>query len=104
MAVQDDEVALCNHALELDPLAWVLGGHPFEVRNESLLAVTNMRVVLNVRVACVSLDSFARFGLVEHEVVERSNRFLVLGLSVTDGLRAALHLRGAYVHGRHPQR
>ena len=56
VAVKDDKVAFCNDALEIDPLAGILGRHPLEVLDEGLLAVTNMRVVLGVGIAPVALD------------------------------------------------
>jgi hypothetical protein len=50
VAVEDRKVALGYSALELDPLCGVLGGHALEVVDEGLLAVRDVRVVLDVDV------------------------------------------------------
>jgi hypothetical protein len=57
----------------VDVLARVLPGHAFEVFDERLLAVSDVRVVLPVLVACVALDGRAWAALVEHQVVERDH-------------------------------
>ena len=62
VAVQDDEVALGDHPLELDSLARVLRRHPLEVVDERLLAVADLRVVLDVLGTGVALDGLARVG------------------------------------------
>ena len=69
-AVQDDAVALGESPLELDPLAGIADCHPLEVVLEGLLAVPDVRIVLDVVVARVLRDGFCGPALVEHEVVE----------------------------------
>src|SRR5215218_3195876 len=75
--MQDDEVALGDRALELDALPRVLRSHPVEVVDERLLAVADVRIVLDIPVAGVALDRLCRPAFVEHEVVERDYRRLV---------------------------
>src|SRR3954471_24705172 len=45
-AVQPHVVSFGDHPLELDALSRILGRHPSEVVNESLLPVANPRIVL----------------------------------------------------------
>ena len=75
--MQHDVVALRDDALELDALTGVLSGHPLEVVDERLLAVADVRVVLDVDVARVPVHRFGGPGCVEHEVVEGRNCRLV---------------------------
>jgi mRNA-degrading endonuclease toxin of MazEF toxin-antitoxin module len=65
VTVQDHIVALAECALELDALARVLGCHAFEVIDEGLLAITDMRVVLDVGRAGVPGDGLSRTRLVK---------------------------------------
>jgi hypothetical protein len=46
--VQDDELTIGQHPPKLDALPRVLPRHPFEVRNERVLAVGDHRIVLGV--------------------------------------------------------
>ncbi len=79
MTMQDDVVALGDHALEVDALARVLLGHPLEVRDERLLAIGHVGIVLDVDIAHVLFDSFSGSALVEHQVVEgRDGRLVAL--------------------------
>src|SRR5512145_596913 len=71
MAVQDDVLALSDGADELHVLAGILSRHALEVVDERLLAIADVRVVLDVRVARVHLEGLRGLALVEHEVVER---------------------------------
>jgi hypothetical protein len=64
-------------------LAWVFCSHPFEILDERFLTVRNVRVVLDVLVACVQFDGFARFTLIAHQVVEDLRRAFVAIRSVT---------------------
>src|SRR5688572_14462342 len=78
VAVEGHEVAVGQRSLELHPLAGILERHPLEVRDERLLSVLDVRVVLDVVVADVALDRLCRAGPVEHEVVERLGVLRVL--------------------------
>lgn len=82
MAVQHYVVALGDHLHELYLLAGVLARHLLKVRDEPVLAVGHMRVVLGVRSPNVPLHGLAGLALVEHQVVERRDGSLVLLQSV----------------------
>ncbi len=56
VAVEHDEVALGDDPLELLALAWILARHAFEVVDEGLLRVPDVRVVLDADVAREPLD------------------------------------------------
>ena len=71
IAMQNDVVALREHALELDALAGVFLRHAREVVDECLLSVANVRIVLDVLISHVLLDGLSRFALIEHQVIER---------------------------------
>lgn len=77
MTMQDDMIALAKDALEMHALSGVLASHPLEVLNESVLAVCDVRVVLNVDVPDVPFDGLPWPAMVEHQVVEGSNGSLV---------------------------
>jgi hypothetical protein len=49
--MQDDVAPFGDRALEVDALARVLLGHPLEVRDECLLAIGHMGIVLDVAIA-----------------------------------------------------
>ncbi len=70
MAVQNHVVAFGDHAFEMRDLAGIFGGHPFEVIYERLLAIGDMRIVLNVDIAHELLDRAPRLTSIEHPVVE----------------------------------
>src|SRR5262249_20058381 len=76
-AVQHHEIALRNHAHELDVLAGIVLGRLLEVSDESLLAVADARIVLDIVCAHIALDGFARPRLIEHQVVELGHGALV---------------------------
>ena len=48
VAVKHDVVAFDDGAFHFHSLAGVLGGHAFEIFNKPVLAVADMRIVLNV--------------------------------------------------------
>ena len=48
-AVQDNVVALRNHALELDGFTGIATGRFLEIGYEPILAVSNTRIVLDAR-------------------------------------------------------
>ncbi len=73
VAMQDDEVAFRDRALEVNALAGILPRHPLEVRDEGGLAVGDVRVVLDIVVARIAADGLRRLALVEHQVVERDD-------------------------------
>ena len=77
VAMEDDEVAFGDRTLELDALARILARHLLEVVDERLLAVGDVRVVLDVLGARVALDRLARTAVVEHQLVERPGVALV---------------------------
>jgi hypothetical protein len=80
VAVEDGEVALCHGPDELDALAGILGGHPLEVVDEGLLAIRDVRIVLDVLVPDVALDGLSGAALVEHQVIElHRQRLQVVG-------------------------
>jgi hypothetical protein len=58
--VEDDELSLSENPPELDALAGILAGHPFEVFDECFLAVRDRRIVLGVRRSNVSANGFRR--------------------------------------------
>jgi hypothetical protein len=55
-----------DNSSELDMLARVLPRHTLEVFNESLFAVSDPWVVLDVYIASISLDRISRLALIEH--------------------------------------
>lgn len=77
VAVQHHIVALSDRPHELYLLAGVLACHPLKVRDEPVLAVGHVRVVLGVRSPNVPLHGLAGLALVEHQVVERHDSSLV---------------------------
>jgi hypothetical protein len=83
ITMQDHIVSFCYHPLEVNTLTWVLFCHSLKIFNESLLAVSHRRVVLNVNLSKISLDRFGRVVLIEHQVIECSRSFcsVQVGLS-----------------------
>src|SRR6267142_3751819 len=77
MAMQNHVVAFGENSFEVHMLARVLLRHPLEVRNEGFLAIRDVRIVLPVYSARVSLDRLSRLASVEHEVVKLFHRALV---------------------------
>jgi hypothetical protein len=82
VTVQDHIVALAECALELDALARVLGCHAFEVIDEGLLAITDMRVVLDVGRAGVRGDGLSRMRLVKRPFQRCDSRVLTRQLDI----------------------
>ena len=78
VAVENDIVAFGDDALERDVLARVFARHSFEVIDEGLFSVADVRVVLDVDVAGVALDGFAGAAVIEHERIEALRVLLVL--------------------------
>ena len=68
--MQDDVVPLREYSLEVNALARVFPRHLVEVRDERLLAVRHLWVVLDVAVAPVLLHRLRGLALVERQVVE----------------------------------
>jgi hypothetical protein len=68
--MQDDVLALGDSALEVDALTGILLRHPRKIGDESFLAISYGRVVLNVYIPDVPFNSFGRLTLVEHESIE----------------------------------
>ena len=83
VAVEDNVVALGDHAFEVYALARVVLRHPSEVGNKRLLAVRCGGVVLNVNIANIPCNCLPGLSLVEHQVVKRHHVLLVLLLSIS---------------------
>jgi hypothetical protein len=66
VAVQDHIFLFSDNSSELDTFARVLPRHTLEVFNESLFAVSDGWVVLNVYIASIALDRIGRLALIEH--------------------------------------
>ena len=49
VAMQNNEIVLCDRPFELNALAGVVRGHALEVLDERLLSIAHLRVVLGVR-------------------------------------------------------
>ena len=71
VAVQDNMLPLCKGSLEGHTLTGIVGGHASEVIDERVLAVSDMRIVLDIDRSDIALDRFARPALVEHHVIKR---------------------------------
>jgi hypothetical protein len=86
-AVQDHQVVLGDDTPELHALAGIVARHAGEILDEPLLAVGDVRIVLDVLVADVAGDRLARRALIEHQIVERHRVPLVaLKLAGHDGV------------------
>lgn len=70
MAVENDVVPFCKRPFNLNMLPWILRSHTLEVIDKCLLAVANLRIVLDVFGTGVVFDRFGWAALVEHHVVE----------------------------------
>jgi len=70
MTVKYDKIVLRDRTLERDFLVGKFICHSFEIVDECLLAIRDLRIVLDVSVASILLNRFARFSLVEHHVVK----------------------------------
>ena len=82
MAMQHHVITFRHRANEMGNLARVRVAHPLEILNEGLLAVGNMRVVLDVLVTDVSFYGLTRLALIEHQVVEGLRiSFVLLGIA-----------------------
>ena len=77
MAVQYDKVALGNSSDNFHMFARILPCHTFEILNEGLNSIADIRVVLNVRVANKALYCLTRPALVKHECIELFRRSLI---------------------------
>lgn len=77
-AIQDDEVSLSNHPLEVRAFTRVFLGHPREVLNECILTVSHCRVMLNIYFSRVFLDSLSRPTLIKHQIIESHRILFVL--------------------------
>ena len=87
IAVQHNECAVREHPSKLDALAGIFLGHPGEVVNEGILAISHHRVVLRVGGTDESLDCLRWLGPVEHQVVEVGDlTFVALGVVLTANL------------------
>lgn len=93
VAVQDHETAFGHRPLEEDLLAWELLCHSLEVLDEGFLAVSDVRVVLGVRIPGVAFHRLSRLALIEHEVVERDRVLAVLLRRRCHGVRVPLASR-----------
>jgi hypothetical protein len=77
-AMQHDVIALGDDSFELNTLSGIVLPHPREVFDESVLAVRDGGVVLDVDVASLFLDGFVWAALVKHQVVKSGDGGLVL--------------------------
>jgi hypothetical protein len=77
ITMQDHIVSFGNHPLKLDTLAWIVLCHLREVRDESLLAISNRGIMLEIGLSCVSLDCLGGLTLIEHQIIELRHRLLV---------------------------
>ena len=64
VAMKDDEITLRKCALEVRFFAGVVARQPFEIFNKCFFAASNMRVVLDINIARIRLNGFARLTLV----------------------------------------
>jgi hypothetical protein len=71
--VQHHEFTLGDDALELNVFARMRCRHLVEIVDETLGNVGHVRVVLDVGVAHMPFDRFARLALIEHHVAERKD-------------------------------
>ena len=78
VALEDDEVALLDRPLELNPLAGEIAAMRSKYSISGSATVASEGFVLAVRVADVSLHRFAGPRIVEQQVIERNRRPLVL--------------------------
>jgi len=76
--VKNHVISFREYPHEMDALAGVLLRHTLEVANKPLLTVFYHWIVLNVGIANMPFDSCGGAALVEHQVVESLNRFLIL--------------------------
>ncbi len=70
MAVEHDEISLCDRTHELHSSSRMVPSHALEILDERVLAVTDVAVVLDVSLPHVPLDGCGRTALVEHQVVD----------------------------------
>src|SRR4029079_12836922 len=77
VAMQNHKVAFGDRPFKLYPLARILACHTNEVFDESVLAVRNHWIVLNVGRAGISFESFSGLALVKHQVIKGGNSFFV---------------------------
>jgi hypothetical protein len=75
--VKNHVIAFREYPNEMDALPGVLLRHTLEVANKPLLAVFHHWIVLNVGIANMPFDGFSGTALVEHQLVESLNRFLI---------------------------
>ena len=60
VTMQHDKAVLRDHAPEMHALARILLGHPLEVRDERLLTIGHLWIVLGVDITDVLLDGLGR--------------------------------------------
>jgi hypothetical protein len=77
----------------VNPLRRVFRSDSGEVLDEGLFLVGRGGVVLDVDVTDVPLDGLGRLALIEHQVVERHHRLLVLVQAI--GHASQLHGKGS---------
>jgi len=65
-----DEITFGNDTFELDALTWIVSRHPLEVLDKRFLPVSDMWIVLNVRIANEPFYCLSRSAAIEHQVVE----------------------------------
>ena len=78
VAVKYHEIGFCDGSHELNPFPWVFRGQSFEILDERLLPISDLWIVLDVNLAGIFLDCFARPALIKHQVVERKRVPFVL--------------------------
>lgn len=78
VTMQDDVMALREHPSKLNTLGRILQRHPIEIRNERVLAISDDRVVLRVRLPDIPLHRFGWPSLIKHQVVKLGHIALVL--------------------------
>jgi hypothetical protein len=78
VTVQDNVISFGDHSFKRHTLSGELSSHSGEVLNECFLAVCHARVVLDVHITGVSLESLSRLALIKHQIVESSYRSFVV--------------------------
>lgn len=74
-SVQDNVIALRDHALKLDALTRILPRHAGEVFDEGFLTVGDRRVMPDVGVACIAFDGHDRPVDIRHAQAYRAPVF-----------------------------
>jgi hypothetical protein len=84
--MQHHVVALGEHSLKVHSLARILPRHAREVLDERVLAVRDRWIVLDVHLSDEAADCFGGLALIEHQIVERGDRPLILFFASHAGL------------------